>query len=197
MLTLCLCFIIPIFVSFLLAFVIVPLLHSGVRNTSTPVKHLSAPTSVLHIPKTAYEAHEILSDYQFELFSAAVIIGLGQGYTFVMYVGGSGDGGVDTILQNAFLRRVYVQSKKYLNDGNNKVDPHDTRDFVGTLSMSNAVYGYLVTTSLLTPQARQEANNGKVRIIDAPQLDYLLQQRQRDIALAYQDVLNAVQQQEV
>ena len=194
MLALCMCFGVPAIVGLLLAFVVVPLLHSGLRSASPPAKQLSAPTSVLRIPRTAHEAHEVLSDSQFELFSAAVVIGLGQGYTFVMHVGGSGDGGVDTILQNAFLKRVYVQSKKYVNDGTNNVDPHDARDFVGTLSMSKAVYGYLVTTSLLTPQARREADAGKVRIIDAPQLDYLLQHRHHDIALAYQDVLNAVQQ---
>lgn len=171
------------------------ILFPHLRSMSTTVKKVSTPTSVLRIPRTAHEAHALLSDYQFELFSAAVIIGLGQGYAFVMHVGGSGDGGVDTILQNAMLKRVYVQSKQYLY-GDVQVNPHDVRDFIGTLSMSRAIYGYLVTTSTLTPQACREANNGNVRIIDASQLDYLLQQRQREIALAYQDVLNAVRQQD-
>ena len=86
-------------------------------SSSPPLQEPVGPTP-FRMPRSD-EAYTMLSNYQFEFFSAAVIVGLGQGYTFVMHMGGDSDRGVDTVVQNVALRHFYVQSKRY--ESNNKV----------------------------------------------------------------------------
>ena len=177
-----------VFLSFASAFVFRP------SYPSSTVKQVVAPVSLQglpRIPRTAEEAHETMSDKTFELFSAAVIIGLGEAHEFVECIGGSGDRGVDAVLRNMYQKKVIVQSKRYVQ-GNN-VEPFQVRDFFGAIHMHNAVYGYLVTTSVLTQQAQEEVHSarGMIRVIDGGQLTRLLQKRFREIALAYRDVLEA------
>ncbi len=178
---------------FLVSLTSVAVLHP--HRISSPVHHVAAPVSpqgLPRIPKTADEAHETMSDKTFELFSAAVILAQGEAHTFVECVGGGGDRGIDAVLRNMYQKKVIVQSKRYMRG--NTVEPFQVRDFVGTIHLQNAVYGYLVTTSTLTDQAHEEAHSarGMVRVIDEQQLTLLLQRRPREIALAYRDILDAV-----
>lgn len=183
----------PIVLLVLVSFVSVSVFHSP--YLSSPVKHVvstRAPQGLPRIPRTADEAHEMMSDKTFELFSAAVILALGEAHTFVECIGGAGDRGIDAVLRNLYQKKVIVQSKRYMQ-GNN-VEPSQVRDFVGTIHLQNAVYGYIVTTSTLSAQAHEEAHSarGLIRVIERNQLTVLLQRRPREIALAYRDVLEAI-----
>jgi restriction endonuclease Mrr len=126
---------------------------------------------------------------KFELFSAAVVMGLGQGYTFKEHCGRSGDHGIDVKLRNAYGMRVGVQSKFY-TPGNSTVGSDAVREFWGSLTFYQAIHGYFVTTSTFIPAAQQviESTSGYIRIIDGQQLDTYLQWQSREIALAWREV---------
>ncbi|MET3141422.1 UNVERIFIED_ORG: restriction system protein [Arthrobacter sp. UYEF2] len=80
-------------------------------------------------------------------------------------IGGSGDGGVDGVIdQDALgLDRIYVQAKRYA-DGNN-VGRETIQAFVGALHGVGASRGVFITTSSFTANARQYAENVPSRII--------------------------------
>jgi restriction endonuclease Mrr len=137
-----------------------------------------------------------MSDKQFEYFSAALVIALGEGHRFHSRVGGSGDDGVDTKLTNLYGNMVIVQSKLY--QASNTVGPAYIRDFMGAIALKDAVYGYFVTTSKLTDQAARTAAASRrpIRVIDGSKIEAMLQYRSREIALAYKDVLDAIPKEE-
>ncbi len=185
----------PIVLLVVVSFASVSLFHPS--SPSSPVKHVASsrtPQELPRIPRTADEAHETMSDKTFELFSAAVILAQGEAHTFVECVGGGSDRGVDAVLRNIYQKKVIVQSKRYMQG--NSVEPSQVRDFVGTIHLQNAVYGYIVTTSTLSAQAHEEAHSarGLIRVIERNQLTILLQRRPHEIALAYRDVLEAASQ---
>lgn len=165
-------------------------------GTHAPSSHSNASSSendgLPKIPKTAAQAHGTMSDEEFEKFSAALVIAMGEGHRFHSHSGGAGDHGVDTTLHNIFSNRIIVQSKRYAHD--NPVTPTQIRDFWGALSIHNAVYGFFVTTSTLTYQSSQTVrwSQGRIRCIDAWKIDTLLKYRYREVALAYRDVLEAL-----
>lgn len=80
-------------------------------------------------------------------------------------IGGSGDGGVDGVIdQDALgLDRIYVQAKRYA-DGN-RVGRETIQAFVGALHGVGASRGVFITTSAFTSGARQYAENVPSRII--------------------------------
>ncbi len=142
------------------------------------------------IPRTASEAFALLSDAQFEIFSAAVIIALGEGHRFLAHCGQSGDQGIDAKLLNLFNYTVVVQSKRYAPD--NSVGQPLLRDFLGSIYYHKAAYGYFVTTSYFTAAAQQfiAGTNGRIRAIDGRLLELYLQRRSREIELALRDILD-------
>jgi restriction system protein len=87
-------------------------------------------------------------------------------------IGGSGDGGVDGVIdQDALgLDRIYVQAKRYA-DGNN-VGRETIQAFVGALHGVGASRGVFITTSTFTSGARQYAENvpSRIILIDAARL---------------------------
>ncbi|MDE8588951.1 restriction endonuclease [Arthrobacter sp. NQ4] len=80
-------------------------------------------------------------------------------------IGGTGDGGVDGVIdQDALgLDRIYVQAKRYA-DGNT-VGRETIQAFVGALHGVGASRGVFITTSTFTAGARQYAENVPSRII--------------------------------
>lgn len=91
-------------------------------------------------------------------------------------IGGSGDGGVDGVIdQDALgLDRIYVQAKRYA-DGNN-VGRETIQAFVGALHGVGASRGVFITTSTFTSSARQYAENvpSRIILIDAARLVSLM-----------------------
>ncbi len=125
--------------------------------------------------------------FDFEVFSAAVVVGLGEGHQFVAHSGRRGDRGVDFRLRNAYGQRVIGQSKCYAP--HRHVTASQIRDFGGAITTHDAAYGYLVTTSTLTSSANDEKNShGRIRTIEGPYLERLLQSRLREITQAYRDI---------
>jgi len=80
-------------------------------------------------------------------------------------VGGSGDGGVDGVIDQDILGldRIYVQAKRYA-DGNT-VGPEAIRGFLGSLDIFKASKGIFATASTYTAQARETASRLSKRIV--------------------------------
>jgi restriction system protein len=80
-------------------------------------------------------------------------------------IGGSGDSGVDGIIdQDALgLDRIYVQAKRY-KEGNN-IGRETIQAFVGALQGFGATRGVFLTTSAFTPLATAYADNVQSRVI--------------------------------
>src|SRR5689334_5632894 len=133
--------------------------------------------NLLAIPRTLADVRK-MSPTEFEIFSAAVIVALGQGHRFLSHSGRTGDQGVDVRLQNAYGLLVVVQCKLYAP--RHRVGSREMREFRGTIVMHDAAYGYFVTSSTFTPAAYQ-VKDTRIRLIDGPYLETLLQHRQREI----------------
>ena len=80
-------------------------------------------------------------------------------------VGGTGDGGVDGVIDQDILGldRIYVQAKRY-SEGNT-VGASAIRDFFGSLDRFKATKGLFVTASTFTTSARETASMLSKRIV--------------------------------
>jgi restriction system protein len=91
-------------------------------------------------------------------------------------LGGSGDDGVDGVIdQDALgLDRIYIQAKRYAT-GNN-IGPGAVRDFFGSLDRHKAAKGLFVTTSAFSASARETADflSKRIVLIDGEQLTKLM-----------------------
>ena len=87
-------------------------------------------------------------------------------------LGGSGDDGVDGVIdQDALgLDRVYIQAKRYA--AGNNIGAGAIRDFFGSLDRHKATKGLFVTTSMFSPSARETAQylSKRIVLIDGEQL---------------------------
>ncbi|MBO1268309.1 restriction endonuclease [Arthrobacter sp. PO-11] len=91
-------------------------------------------------------------------------------------IGGSGDGGVDGVIdQDALgLDRIYVQAKRYAEGSN--VGRETIQAFVGALHGVGATRGVFITTSAFTSGAKQYAESvpSRIILIDAARLVSLM-----------------------
>ena len=91
-------------------------------------------------------------------------------------LGGSGDGGVDGVIDQDPLGvdQVYIQAKRY-DEGNN-IGSGAIRDFFGSLDLKKAQKGIFFTTSEFSKSAQETANNLGTRIvlIDGKRLSNLM-----------------------
>ncbi len=116
----------------------------------------------------------------FESLVVRLLVGMGYGGSVTdvskALVGGSGDGGVDGVIDQdpLGLDRIYVQAKRYA-DGNT-VGASAIRDFFGSLNLFKATKGVFVTASTFSSQARETAAKLGTRIvlIDGDQLTRLM-----------------------
>nr|WP_072753405.1 restriction endonuclease [Rhodococcus maanshanensis] len=96
-----------------------------------------------------------------------VLVAMGYGGTKgkATRIGGSGDGGVDGVIDQdpLGLDRIYVQAKRYAAD--NTVGRPEIQAFVGALHGVGAARGVFITTSAFTSGAREYAQNIGTRII--------------------------------
>ena len=93
-------------------------------------------------------------------------MGYGQGLDeMAKAVGGSGDGGIDGVINQdpLGLERVFVQAKRY-KEGNGVSSP-DIRNFVGALNINRANKGVFVTASHFTPDAYRAAEGSTVQVV--------------------------------
>ena len=91
-------------------------------------------------------------------------------------LGGSGDNGIDGVIdQDALgLDQVYIQAKRYAV-GNN-IGSGAIRDFFGSLDRHKATKGIFVTTSTFSSSARETAEflSKRIVLIDGEQLTKLM-----------------------
>lgn len=105
-----------------------------------------------------------------DFFEEAVVkLLLGMGYGGAEQrgrrIGGSGDGGVDGVIdQDALgLERIYVQAKRYAEG--NSVGRETIQAFIGALHGFGASRGVFITTSTFTQHAREYAASIPTRIV--------------------------------
>ena len=91
-------------------------------------------------------------------------------------VGGTGDGGVDGVIDQdqLGLDRIYVQAKRYAEG--NTVSSGAIRDFFGSLDRFKATKGLFVTASTFSSSARETAEllSKRIVLIDGNQLTRLM-----------------------
>jgi restriction system protein len=91
-------------------------------------------------------------------------------------VGGTGDGGVDGVIDQdqLGLDRIYVQAKRYAEG--NTVGSGAIRDFFGSLDRFKASKGLFVTASTFSSSARETAEllSKRIVLIDGDQLTRLM-----------------------
>lgn len=89
-------------------------------------------------------------------------MGYGNKYENASFLRGrSGDAGVDGVInQDALgLDVIYVQAKKYKQE--NKITPHQVRDFIGSLMSENCGKGVFITTSSFTQDSINHLKTSK------------------------------------
>jgi restriction system protein len=90
-------------------------------------------------------------------------------------LGGSGDGGVDGVVNQdpLGLDRVYVQAKRYADAA---ISPSQINGFIGALNIKRASKGVFVTASTFSKQARAHAESSTIHVvlIDGDQLAELM-----------------------
>lgn len=105
-----------------------------------------------------------------------VAMGYGGVEQHARRIGGSGDGGVDGVIdQDALgLARIYVQAKRYAAD--NVVGRPQIQGFVGALHGQQANQGVFITTSSFTRDATDYARsvNASVILVDGDRLAELM-----------------------
>ncbi len=103
-------------------------------------------------------------------------MGYGSSEDDLEHIGGSGDGGVDGVInQDALgLDQIYVQAKRY---GDGVIGRPQIQAFVGALAGKHAVRGIFITTSSFSRDARDYVQNlreTRVILIDGDELARLL-----------------------
>ncbi len=100
-----------------------------------------------------------------------------MGYGESIPTGGSGDGGIDGIINqdSLGLEKVYIQAKRWQN----QVGEPPIRNFSGSLDARGANKGVFITTSTFSSTAQRTAQNISagnkfIRLIDGPELARLM-----------------------
>ncbi len=113
------------------------------------------------------------ADFERLVVSLLEKMGYGQGQA----IGGSGDGGIDGIInQDALgLEKVYIQAKRW----ESQVGAPEIRNFSGSLEARGASKGVFITSSSFVPKAREtarfiSAGNKFIRLIDGEELARLM-----------------------
>lgn len=116
----------------------------------------------------------------FENLVVRLLFAMGYGGSVIdinkALVGGTGDGGVDGVIDQDTLGldRIYVQAKRYAEG--NTVGASAIRDFFGSLDRFKATKGLFVTASVFSPSARETAGmlSKRIVLIDGSQLTRLM-----------------------
>ncbi|GEM31917.1 restriction endonuclease [Nocardia neocaledoniensis NBRC 108232] len=138
-------------------------------GASDPFEQIEAGVERVHAEVSAELLQRMRSQdpAAFEQTVLDVLVAMGYGGTErrAQRIGGSGDGGVDGVIdQDALgLDQIYVQAKRY-GEGNN-VGRDTVQAFVGALHGVGASRGVFITTSTFTQHAREYARNVPIRVI--------------------------------
>jgi restriction endonuclease Mrr len=83
----------------------------------------------------------------------------------------SGDEGIDILLTDPKGTKVIVQCKRYSEDQN--ISPKEVREFLGSMVHANAAYGYFITTTSFSEQAKEFIKDKNIYLIDRVRLKQL------------------------
>ena len=111
----------------------------------------------------------------FEQLVVELILALGYGRLGTGYVtGGSGDGGIDGIIEEdkLGLDKICLQAKRYKPE--NKVSVGEIDRFIGSKPYRTIGKGIFITTSEFTPKAKGSACTSHIVLIDGPMLAQLM-----------------------
>ena len=114
-------------------------------------------------------------------------MGYGEGEEDLEHLGGSGDEGVDGVINQdkLGLDQIYVQAKRYKEDSS--TGRPDIQSFVGAISGKSATRGVFITTSRFTNEAREFASRlpqPRLILIDGNQLADLMLQHKIGVTIA-------------
>lgn len=134
-----------------------------------PVEQIEAGVTRLHAEVAADLLKRLREQHPDFLEQSVldVLVAMGYGGTEgrAARIGGTGDGGVDGVIDQdpLGLERIYVQAKRYGPD--NTVGRPEIQAFVGALHGVGAARGVFITTSAFTSGARDYAQSIGTRII--------------------------------
>ncbi|MGW6694235.1 restriction endonuclease [Rhodococcus sp. NPDC054953] len=134
-----------------------------------PVEQIEAGVAQLHAEVAADLLKRLREQHPDFLEQSVldVLVAMGYGGTEgrAARIGGSGDGGVDGVIDQdpLGLERIYVQAKRYAAE--NTVGRPEIQAFVGALHGVGAARGVFITTSAFASGAREYAQNIGTRIV--------------------------------
>ena len=139
------------------------------ESGADPLESIENSIATLH-SEVATELLKRLRDQDPDFLERSVLdvlvaMGYGGAEQRAAVIGGSGDGGVDGVIDQdpLGLERVYVQAKRY-KEGS-AVGRPDIQGFVGALHGKGANRGVFITTSNFTAEAREYARTVPTRVI--------------------------------
>ncbi len=151
------------------------------RSAALAANHLPAVTALDPVEQIEQGMERLNADVAAELLKRLregdpafleqsvldVLIAMGYGGTDgqARRIGGSGDGGVDGVIDQdkLGLQRIYVQAKRYAAD--NTVGREAIQAFVGALHGRNVTQGIFITTSRFAPTAVEYARGIGTRVV--------------------------------
>lgn len=80
----------------------------------------------------------------------------------------SGDDGIDIILTDLKGIKVIAQCKRFAEQQN--INPKDVREFLGSIVHAEAKYGFFITTTTFSDQAKSFCEEKNIILIDGPKL---------------------------
>jgi restriction system protein len=145
-----------------------------------PVEQIEQGVQRVHADVAAQLLKRLREQYpdflEQSVLDVLVAMGYGGAEQRARRIGGTGDGGVDGVIDQdpLGLERIYVQAKRYAAD--NTVGRETIQAFVGALHGNNASRGVFITTSRFSPGAREYAAgiNSRVILIDGERLAGLM-----------------------
>ncbi len=148
-----------------------------VSQTSAPDEQIDSLYRELSdtLAEELLESVKEVSPLRFERLVVSLLerMGYGEGRS----VGGSGDGGIDGIINQdpLGLEKVYIQAKRWQS----QVGEPEIRNFSGSLEAKGANKGVFITTSAFSKSARQtaqyiSAGSKFIRLIDGAELARLM-----------------------
>ena len=145
-----------------------------------PMEQISAGVQRVHEDVASQLIHRLRASSPEFLEQSVLDVLVAMGYGGVearaRRIGGTGDGGIDGVIdQDALgLARIYVQAKRYSTD--NVVGRPQIQGFVGALQGQQAHQGIFITTSTFTREAADYARSvaASVILIDGERLAELM-----------------------
>lgn len=105
----------------------------------------------------------------------------------------TGDDGIDIELTSTDGKKAIAQCKRYNND--QTIGVRDVRELIGAMVHSNSAYGFFVTTSTYTDQAKEFAKGKKLLLIDGTKLRKLFLlavDAERDPSIIDSDIIDPI-----